>query len=127
MNATALVAAVGDGRMVGRGRDLSAWLGSVPGQATTGGRPKLLGITERGGKYLRKPIIQGARAALPSLAGTATPLGGRLRGLLARARGNTVVVALAGKLIPIAWALLRNETGFIAGSAAAAVNGIGPR
>jgi transposase len=36
LNATALVAAVGDARTFGRGRDLSAWLGLVPWQATTG-------------------------------------------------------------------------------------------
>jgi len=115
LNATALVAAIGDGRTFGRGRDLSAWLGLVPRQATTGGTPKLLGITKRGSKYLRKLIIQGARAALPSLARTATPLGAWLRGLLARAHGNTVVVALASKLARIAWALLRNEAAFATG------------
>jgi len=95
LNATALVAAIGDGRMFNRGRDLSAWLGLVPRQATTGGKPKLLGITKRGSKYLRKLIIQGARAALPSLARTTTPLGNWLRGLLSRAHANVVVVALA--------------------------------
>ena len=100
LNATALVAAIGDGRTFSRGRDLSAWLGLVPHQATTGGRPKLLWITKRGSRYLRKLVIQGARAALPSLARTATPLGGWLRGLLARAHGNTVVVALASKAHP---------------------------
>lgn len=115
LNATALVAAIGDGRTFSRGRDLSAWLGLVPRQATTGGKPKLLGITKRGSKYLRKLIIQGARAALPSLASTATPLGIWLRGLLARAHGNTVVVALASKLARIAWALLRNQAAFAAG------------
>src|SRR5215218_9153940 len=82
MNATALVAAVGDGRTFSRGRDLAAWMGLVPRQATTGGKPKLLGITKRGSKYLRKLIIQGARSALPSLARTATPIGAWLRGLL---------------------------------------------
>lgn len=46
LNATALVAAIGDGRTFSRGRDLSAWLGLVPRQATTGGRPRLLGITK---------------------------------------------------------------------------------
>lgn len=112
LNATALVAAIGDGHMFSRGRDLSAWLGLVPRQATTGGKPKLLGITKRGNKYLRKLLIQGARAALPSLARTATPLGSWLRGLLARAHSNRVVVALASKLARIAWALLRNETEF---------------
>jgi len=110
MNATALVAAVGDGRTFSRGRDLAAWLGLVPRQATTGGKPKLLGITKRGSKYLRKLIIQGARAALPPLARSPTPLGAWLRGLLARAHGNKVVVALAAKLIRVAWALLRHGT-----------------
>lgn len=110
MNATALVAAIGDGRTFSRGRDLAAWMGLVPRQATTGGKPKLLGITKRGSKYLRKLIIQGARAALPALARSATPIGAWLRDLLARAHGNTVVVALAAKLIRIAWALLRNGT-----------------
>lgn len=102
LNATALVAAIGTGETFGRGRDLAAWLGLVPRQATTGGKPKLLGITKRGSKYLRKLLIQGARAALPSLSRTATPLGGWLRGLLARAHGNAVVVALAAKLARIA-------------------------
>src|SRR5215203_1548817 len=55
-DATALVAAIGDGRTFSRGRDLSAWLGLVPHQATTGGRPKLLGITKRGSRYLRKLV-----------------------------------------------------------------------
>ena len=114
INATALVAAIGDCRTFSRGRDLAAWMGLVPRQATTGGKPKLLGITKRGSKYLRKLIIQGARAALPSLARTATPIGAWLRGLLARAHGNTVVVALAAKLIRIAWALLRHGTSWSA-------------
>ena len=115
LNATALVAAVGDGRSFSRGRDVAAWMGLVPRQATTGGKPKLLGITKRGSKYLRKLIIQGARSVLPSLAKTSTPIGVWLRGLLARAHGNTVVVALASKLVRIAWALLRNGTNWSAG------------
>ena len=120
LNATALVAAIGDGRTFSRGRDLSAWLGLVPRQATTGGKPRLLGITKRGSKYLRKLIIQGARAALPALSRTPTPLGSWLRGLLSRAHGNTVVVALASKLARIAWALLRDQTAFVAGDRRAA-------
>jgi hypothetical protein len=40
LNATALVAAIGDGRTFSRGRDLSAWLGLVPRQASTGGLGK---------------------------------------------------------------------------------------
>jgi transposase len=108
LNATALVAAVGDVRTFARGRDLAAWLGLVPRQATTGGKPRLLGITKRGSKYLRKMLIQGARSALPTLSRGNTRLGQWLRGLLARAHSNTVVVALAAKLARIVWALLRH-------------------
>jgi transposase len=112
LNATALVAAVGDAQTFARGRDLAAWLGLVPRQATTGGKPRLLGITKRGSKYLRKMLIQGARAALPTLSRGSTRLGQWLRGLLARAHSNTVVVALAAKMARIVWALLRYGTTF---------------
>jgi transposase len=101
LNATALVAAVGDAQTFARARNLAAWLGLVPRQATTGGKPRLLGITKRGSKYLRKMLIQGARAALPTLSRSNTRLGGWLRGLLARAHSNTVVVALAAKMARI--------------------------
>ena len=106
INATALVAAVGDARMFGRARDMAAWLGLVPRQATTGGRQRLLGISKRGSRYLRTNLIHGARAVLPSLAVRDTPLGHWVRALLARAHKNIVVVALANKLARIAWAVL---------------------
>ena len=112
LNATALVAAVGDAETFARGRNLAAWLGLVPRQATTGGKPRLLGITKRGSKYLRKMLIQGARAALPTLSRSNTRLGQWLRNLLARAHSNTVVVALAAKMARIVWALLRYGTMF---------------
>jgi transposase len=112
LNATALIAAVGDAQTFARGRDLAAWLGLVPRQVTTGGKPRLLGITKRGSKYLRKMLIQGARSALPFLSRSSTRLGQWLRGLLARAHSNAVVVALAAKLARIVWALLRHGTTF---------------
>ncbi|MEE7462698.1 IS110 family transposase [Methylobacterium fujisawaense] len=108
LNATALVAAIGDVATFARGRDLAAWLGHVPRQLTTGGRPRLVGITKRGRKYLRKSLIRGARAALPTLRQSETRLGQRLRGLLSRAHIKTAVVALAAKLARIVWALLRH-------------------
>ena len=106
LNATALVAAIGNAQTFGRGRDLAAWLGLVPKQVTTGGKAKLLGISKRGNVYLRKMLVHGARAALFTLSKTETTLGRWLRGLLARAHVNTVVVALAAKLARIAWAEL---------------------
>ncbi|MEF2073232.1 IS110 family transposase [Consotaella aegiceratis] len=108
LNAIALVAAVGAAATFDKGRDLAAWLGLVPRQATTGGKPKLLGITKRGSRYLRKMLIQGARSAMPSLARSATAIGAWLRGLLARAHPNVAVVALAAKMARTVWALLRH-------------------
>ncbi len=112
LNATALAAAIGNVQTFGRGRDLAAWLGLVPRQMTTGGKPKLLGISKRGNVYLRKMLIHGARAALPALSQKETALGGWLRGLLARAHVNTVVVALAAKLARIIYAVLRSGQAF---------------
>jgi transposase len=118
INATALVAAVGDASAFGKARDLAAWLGLVPRQATTGGKPKLLGITKRGSRYLRKNLIHGARAVMPRLAATETRLGHWLRRLLARAHKNTVIVALANKLARIVWAVLARGRAYEAAATA---------
>jgi transposase len=120
LNAAALTAAIGNGEAFARGRDLAAWLGLVPRQATTGGRPRLLGITKRGNKYLRKLLIHGARSAMPSLLASATPLGCWLRGLAERVHRNAATVALANKLARIAWAVLRRGERFDASRAVAA-------
>jgi transposase len=112
LNATALVAAVGNAQTFARGRDLAAWLGLVPRQITTGGKPRLVGITKRGNKYLRKLLIHGARSAMPTLVASSTPLGNWLRGLLTRVHKNAAVVALANKLARIAWVVLRRGVTF---------------
>jgi transposase len=75
LNATALIAAVGNASAFAKARDLDAWLGLVPRQHTTGGKARLFGISKRGNTYLRTLLIHGARAALPSLSQSDTPLG----------------------------------------------------
>lgn len=110
--ATALIAAVGKADTFEHGRDLAAWLGLVPRQFTTGGKPKLLGISKRGNKYIRKLLIHGARAALPYVAERNTPLGRWAKALLGRVHPNVAVVALANKLARIAWAVLRRGETF---------------
>ncbi len=42
--ATAVVSAIGNGAAFHKGREFAAWLGPVPGQRSTGGKTKLLGI-----------------------------------------------------------------------------------
>jgi len=113
LNATALIAAVGDASAFAKARDLGAWLGLVPRQHTTGGKPRLLGISKRGNTYLRTLLIHGARAALPSLSQSDTPLGRWLKAMIERGvHRNAVVVALANKLARIVWAVLCKDVGF---------------
>jgi transposase len=110
VTATALIGAIGNGSAFGRGRDLSAWMGIVPGEYTTGGKQKLLGISKRGNKYLRRLFVQGARSVLQYREKQAPGLSQWLAQLLGRAHQNVVVVALANKLVRIAWAVLcKNE------------------
>ena len=91
----------------------------MPRQVTTGGRAHLVGITKRGNKFPRKLLIHGARPALPSLATSAPPLGGWLRGLMQRMHRNAAVVALANKLARIVWVALRRGEEFDAVAVAA--------
>ena len=108
------MAAVGNAGTFSRGRDLAAWLGLTPRQATTGGKPRLLGISKRGNRYLRMLLIHGARTALPRLAQSNTPLGCWLKGLLERTHRNVATVALANKLAGIARVVLAHDRRYVA-------------
>ncbi len=62
--ATAVVAAIADGRAFHNGRQFAAWLGLVPRQHSSGDKQRLLGITKRGDPYLRMLLIHGARSVV---------------------------------------------------------------
>lgn len=105
LTATALFAAVGTGADFENGRHMAAWLGLVPRQYTTGGKPRLLGISKRGDHYLRKLFIHGARSVLIA----PTDLGRTprwARAVQARTCTNKAAVGLANKNARITWALL---------------------
>ena len=104
--ATALVAAVGNAREFRSGRELSAWLGLVPRQQSSGGRNVLLGISKRGDRYLRTLLIHGARAAVRYAEQRTDPGGAWISRLKARRGPNVAAVALANKNARVAWKLL---------------------
>jgi transposase len=110
VTATALVAAVGNGAAFQKGRELAAWLGLVPREHSTGGKQKLLGISKRGNGYLRRLLVQGARAVLQHRTKQAPGLQVWLAQLSSRAHENVVAVALANKLARMAWAVLSKNT-----------------
>jgi transposase len=105
ITATALIAAVGDVRVFQNGRHFSAWLGLVPKQHSTGGQTRLLGISKRGDRYLRKLLIHGARSTLRWCRLKTDGRSQWMRGLLERRGWNRTAVAVANKNARIVWAL----------------------
>ena len=101
-----MVASVGAAKTFGNARQLSACLGVVPRQHSTGGKTQLLGISKRGDSYLRTLLIHGARSVLQQAVRHPERADPWLRQLLARGPVNVVAVALANKNARIAWALL---------------------
>lgn len=94
------------------GRHLAAWLGLVPRQYSTGGKPTLLGISKRGNKSLRTLFIHGARAILSRLDKAESVFGQWVMELRAKKPFNVAVVALANKLSRIAWSVLKTQKAF---------------
>lgn len=109
LTATALAAALGDGKSYRNGRQFAAWLGLVPKQASSGGKERLLGISKRGDGYLRTLLIHGARAVIHHVRRRlkAGRPGGNpwVEQLLTRCHVNEVAVALANKMARVAWTL----------------------
>jgi len=96
---------VGNGAHYRRGRDVSASLGLVPRQHSSGGKDTLLGISKRGNRYLRCLLIQGAKAVV-SRAGTKDDRLSQWINHLVETRGhNRACVAYANKMARMAWAM----------------------
>jgi transposase len=106
LTASALVASIGNARTFQNARQLSAWLGLVPRQDSSGGKDRLLGISKRGDTYLRTLLVHGARSVLLRLKQRADPAEGWLAQLTQRRHANVAAVALANKNARIVWALL---------------------
>lgn len=109
ITASALVASIGDAKNFKNGRQLAAWLGLVPRQHSSGGKPTLLGISKRGDSYLRTLLILGAQSALRVAARKADHACSWLAKLTARRHQNVAAVALANKNARIVWALLAHN------------------
>jgi transposase len=109
--ATALVASVPDPHVFRSGRDLSAWIGLVPKQNSTGGKERLGSISKAGNRYLRQLLVVGALSVIrraKQLGYTRHPW---LVRLMERRSTKVAAIALANKIARIAWAMMaRNES-----------------
>jgi len=102
--ASAFVATVADPHALKSGRCLSAWIGLVPKQNSSGGKEKLGSISKAGNRYLRQLLVVGAMAVIryAERHGTRRPW---LVQLMARRTTKVAAVALANKTARMVWAL----------------------
>jgi transposase len=110
MIVSALPATVPDPERFASGRGMSAFLGIVPGQRSTGGKTKLGPVSKQGNGYLRRLLYLGAMALVRTAAKRTDRLGEWIRELRQRRPARVVAMALANKLARIAWAVLTYKT-----------------
>jgi transposase len=110
--ATALVATIGRGQEFRCGRQLSAWLGLVPGQYGSGGKQRLGRITKAGDPYLRMLLILDARSVLQVAKSKSDAVSRWAVQLAARVGYWKAVVAIAAKNARMCWAVLAKGEGF---------------
>ena len=112
IGASALTAGVGEFAQFGSGAQFSAWLGIVPRQNSSGGKPSLGCITKRGDDYLRTLLIQGAKSVVMSAHKRNDPTSAWLQQLIARVGWQKACVAMANKNARILWAVMTREHEF---------------
>jgi transposase len=110
--ATALVAMIGRGQEFKCGRQLSAWLGLVPGQYSSGGKQRLGRITKAGDPYLRMLLVLGTRSVLQNAASKSDAVSRWAVQLAARVSYWKAVVAIAAKNARMCWAVLARGESF---------------
>lgn len=104
--ASALLASLGGGHDFKNGRQVSAWLGLVPGQYSSGGKARLGRITKAGDGYLRSLLLMGARSILAGLGDKQDRFSRWVRQLQARVGYWKAAVAIAAKNARLVWAVL---------------------
>ncbi|QKV20046.1 IS110 family transposase [Oricola thermophila] len=105
--ATAIVAAIGDGREFRDGRHLAAWLGLVPRQHSSGDKRVMLSISKRGSQHLRTLLVHGARAVVRTAPNKDDQMNVWVNDLRERRGFNRATVAVANKNARIIRAVLR--------------------
>ena len=107
--ATAIVAAISNGRAFENGRQFSAWLGLVPRQNSSGGKSRLLGISKRGDTYLRTLLIHGARSVVYRAKTKTDKRSLWINDKQQRLGTSKACVAVANKNARIIWSLIARE------------------
>ena len=89
---------------------MSAWIGLVPKQNSTGGKERLGHISKAGNRYLRKLLVVGALSVIRRANETGATRRPWLVALMARRSTKVEAIALANKNARIAWAMMVRDT-----------------
>ena len=106
LSASAIVATIGDAKLFKNGREVSAWLGLVPKQHSSGNTVRLGGMSKRGDRYVRTLLIHGARAVVRCCNNKTDKRSIWVANKKQRSGYNITAVALANKNARIIWAML---------------------
>lgn len=112
ITATAIAATVTDAEQFRSGRQFAAWLGLTPLQHSIGGKTRLGGISKHGDRYLRRLLVVGATAVMRHVKVKPTPMPDWIRKLSEKKPFRVVSVALANKLVRIAWVVLTRKEAY---------------
>jgi transposase len=110
--ATAMPAFLAAGGTFDRASAFAAWLGITPRQHSSGGKERTFGITKRGNTYLRRQLINGARAVVRLARGRRGGIWDWINRMLDRRPFNVVTVAVANKMARAIWAMITRGTAF---------------
>lgn len=108
LTAVAVVAQIGNGSAFKNGRHLSAYLGLVPRQHSSGDKQHLLGISKRGDKHIRKLLIHGGRSVVRVVDKKTDPRSCWVKRIKNERGKNKANVAVANKNARIILAMLKS-------------------
>jgi transposase len=106
ITASAISATITDPSAFRSGRELAAWIGLVPRQHSSGGKPRLGRVSKQGDRYLRRLLTVGATSVMRRLPGKTDGHSAWIRALLDRRPFRLVSLAVANKMARIAWAVM---------------------
>lgn len=107
ITASAVVATIGDASVFKNGREVSAWLGLVPKQHSSGNKIRLGGISKRGDRYIRTLLIHGGRTVVSRCDNKTDKLNIWVADKKHRCGNNKAAVAVANKNARVIWAMLK--------------------
>jgi len=109
MTALTLVKDIGEGDAFKNARHLSAWIGLVPRQYSSGGQTKLGGISKQGSPALRRLLFLGARSAMICAKNRDDKFSLWVQSIVERLAHRKAAIAVANKLARMAWGVLNAQ------------------